>query len=179
MKKIVTLIAVVFAVSCVNAASVAWSTGAIKVPLAGGTFGANVGTTTGIYLATVAFYLDNAGELGAAIAGVTGTTDTTTSVATGSVLNGTGATYSFGNNASYWAQVVVTSTDGNWIMTSTVARFTLPGTGNGSVNFLTGSGFNTIANKMPTEWTAVPEPTSMALLALGVAALGLRRKFRK
>jgi hypothetical protein len=28
-------------------------------------------------------------------------------------------------------------------------------------------------------WTAVPEPTSMALIALGVAAIGLRRRFKK
>lgn len=179
MKKLVTLIAVIFAVSFVNAASVAWSTGAIKTPGVGGVFGANVGTTTGIYLATVTFYLDNASALGSVIAGVTGNTDTSTSSATGSVLNGTGTTYSFGNNASYWAKAIVTSTDGKWKMESTAARFTIGGTGNGSINFLTGSGFDTVANKMPTVWTAVPEPTSMALLALGVAAVGLRRRFKK
>ena len=30
-----------------------------------------------------------------------------------------------------------------------------------------------------TTWTAIPEPTAMALLALGAAAFGLRRRFRK
>lgn len=46
-----------------------------------------------------------------------------------------------------------------------------------------------IANKMGTlyfddnitsaSWSAVPEPTSMALVVLGAVAIGLRRKFRK
>jgi hypothetical protein len=32
---------------------------------------------------------------------------------------------------------------------------------------------------MPSQWTVVPEPTSMALLALGVVAASLRRRFYK
>jgi hypothetical protein len=179
MKKMMMVLALLMlTVNSVSAATVAWNTGAISAPLPGGTFGAVVGSTTGIYLATATFFADVAGVQGGALVGVTGNTDNSTSVA--SVLNAAAGGFTFLNNGSYWAQVEVVSTDGKWKMTSTSARFTIGGTGNGSINFLAGTGFNTVANKMPTSWTAVvPEPTSMALLALGVAAVGLRRRFRK
>ena len=47
----------------------------------------------------------------------------------------------------------------------------------GTVSALSsGTGSGPVAFEDQSAWTNVPEPTSMALLALGVAALGLRRK---
>jgi len=173
MKKMMMMLGVLLIAGISQAAAVQWTTGTIKAPNPDGSFGANIGATSGAYLATVFFFVDNAGSAGAAFPGVTGNTDNTT-VALGSALSGTTSDSFTGGNV-YWAQVYVTSLPESgtyYTMTSELVSFTAPLTGNAGVNFAT-------LGAMPTEWTVVPEPTSMALLALGVAAVGLRRRFRK
>jgi hypothetical protein len=174
MKKLVTFLSAAMLTAAVQAAAVAWTTGnnAIKVPNADGSFGPNAGATSGQYLATVYFFADNGGVAGSAIEGVTGNTDNSTSVL--SALNGTTAGYDFVAGSAYWAQVVVTTLPAAgtyYTMSSSKVMFTIPGTGSAALNFTT-------LGAMPSQWTVVPEPTSMALLALGAAAIGLRRKFR-
>jgi hypothetical protein len=171
MKKMMMVLAIALIAGMSQAANVLWFTGTIYVPTVGtGAFGAATGSTVaGTYNAAVTFYLNNAGAPGSAIAGVTGVSDTTTSVS--SNLNGTTGAYNFLANTTYWASVYVsTAVNGAWYMQSKTVSFTMPGTGNYTLNF-------TSAGAMPAAWA--PEPTSMALLALGAAAVGLRRRTRK
>jgi len=170
-----------------QAANVVWSTGAIKTPTAGtGVFGANVGATSGLYLAVVSFYLDNAGAQGDLIDSslfTVGTDRDTSTANVTSVLNGTTGAFNFAPGVSYWASVYITTAvnnggSGYWEMQSGVGQFTQLPASNVSINFLTGNNIGGVP-LLPTQWSYVPEPTSMALLALGVAALGLRRRNRK
>lgn len=170
MKKLMMMLAFVLVAGMSQAAVIKWSTGTIYTPGVGGVFGSAVGTTTGTYLAMVYFYTDSGGLNGITLTG--GNTDNSTASAFGSVLNSTTVGYTFSLSTMYYGKVVVTSTDGNWAMNSSLAGFLTQGTGDTTINFTT-------LGAMPAKWTAVPEPTSMALLALGAAALGLRRKLRK
>ena len=170
------MMAVILAAGFMQAASVGWSTGQLKAPNPDGTFSAtSLGSSTA-YTAVTFFFVDNSGVAGAAVTGLTNTSDPSAGLSAYGLTTGGTA---FSANAKYWTYVVVTANDNSFSLTSSTASFTVPGTGNATLNYQTGAGFDTVANKLPGQWTVVPEPTSMALLALGAAAMGLRRKFRK
>ena len=172
MKKIMIMLGAVAIAACVQAAAVQWSTGSLYTANADGSFTTTRASGTwATYNVAVTFYADNAGVMGAALTGITGTTDTTAS------LGNFGATTSdsFTGETKYWAQVVVTATakadDKVYTITSDAVQFTAPATGDLMLNFTT-------QGAMPNAWSTadVPEPTSGLLLLLGVAGLALRRK---
>jgi hypothetical protein len=170
MKKLMMIMAVALVAGMSQAATIVWNSGTLySLADASGTFSTTTAKNDSLVCSALLYiYTDAACTDPVAI---TGNTDTTLSP--GSALNGT-TSDSFLANTTYYAVLIVTanSTYGTATMTSSAVAVTIPGTASGGVNFLS-------AAAMPSSWTVVPEPTSMALLAFGAAALGLRRKFRK
>lgn len=182
MKKLMMMIvSIAMMAGLSQAASVTWNSGAILNPETGLTIGA----TTGIYLAQIFFYTDAAGTVPFAAGAGAQISDSVSSL---SAFSGTTASVFPASTAAgtWYAQMVITSTDGNWTRTSELVALTaIPPSGNLTLNFTSGAGtVDGIAGgtTWPTTddngWDPVPEPTSIALLVLGVTAIGLRRRVR-
>ncbi|MBP5320108.1 MAG: PEP-CTERM sorting domain-containing protein [Kiritimatiellae bacterium] len=187
MKKMMIVLAAVLVASVSQAANVVWSTGNLFTPTSaedGAFTTTKITKDNGTWSAVVSFFLDDKGKQGEAISGIGNTSSDSVSLAK---LGKTTSEYDFAASTTYWISAEITgkTTDGiDCTMSVAAYSFTTKGTGNTTVS---------LADHLPAAWTVsggsggggddpiipdIPEPTSMALLALGAAAFGLRRKVR-
>lgn len=175
MKKILIIAGAVLMASFANAAAVSWNSGVYTAGFVGPD-GASLAKSTD-YTMIVSFYSDAAG-----------TTLVTESSVTTAKANGAYNTATddlFTNGKTYYVSAIIKSNDGTKQMTAALSSFTVADTGNASINFTTGAGFDTVSAKWGA-WetvggegggtTDVPEPTSGLLLLFGAAGLALRRR---
>jgi hypothetical protein len=173
MKKMMMFMAVAFATVVVNAASVNWNSGNMS---------ALPSYSTEWLGQSVAFFLapSSGHDNSALISSLSGGDPLSTAgadlvkVIAGAPFNaasGTGITTTFNPADVAYGYAVVFNSSGTQFAISTVATTTFAAAGNATMNLGGAANF--------TVYEIVPEPTSMALLALGVAAIGLRRRFRK
>lgn len=185
MKKMMMMVAAALCVSLAQAVSVNWNISGLKVAnvdntmsavnLSGAIVYAFVGDSS---VASAAATAAGNGTFGTWLSGIAAADQLGTALTTtgGAALKSGQGSFSVGQSVSVFLVAFDAATYGaanNYLITSIYTQ-TMPST-NPTYTFGAPGG-----TYVPSTWTdVVPEPTSMALLALGAAAIGLRRKFRK
>ena len=171
MSKIFLGMVAIFLATSMQAAQIQWNSGALYTPNSTtGAYTTLTGEVSTGYIATITFYTrTGTGTPGdeyvyTLVTGVTGTVSEGTNKS--SII--TGATSdSFAANTYYYASIYITDPSGKWYLAQDYKEVYIPSSGPGSAPFSFGTSGS---------WSLVPEPATMALLGIGVVAVGLRRR---
>lgn len=178
MKKFMVIAAVAIVAACAQAVPVSWTVMGISynasAPTGGNALlfviGQNGVTSSSQITALITAGTDVSGYA----SGTAGTVAANGGVSVGTAASGINYAWTSGTQ-TYTAFAIVfnasTQTGSDDYLLTTEKTIT--------ISSATGSKSFSFGNVSALSWTAVPEPTSMALLGLGVAALAFRRKFRK
>ncbi len=188
MKKIAIFALVVSTLISANAGTVTWISGPLKIPNEDGSFSDTViGNTASvtIYLVSADDYstysaMSSADLYNAHTAGTIANTEKKTGASNGFINSANVTTdTTFDKRATAYAVAIYTTTlNGTDYYISNVGYSSIndvdAAVGEASSYLAINS--NLTNGGVAGKWTAVPEPTTVALLAIGMAALGLRRK---